>query len=89
MDNKEKTIPGNSTSRRKFVWGLGIFAAFTTLASSVGLSFFDKRFTKVRRKNKTVKMLTEDGRLVEIDESLITARRKKVTNSELQNWIKK
>jgi len=34
-------------------------------------------------------MLTQDGRLVEIDEALLTASRKKVTDIELQNWIKK
>ncbi|MBS1532689.1 MAG: hypothetical protein JSU01_20470 [Bacteroidetes bacterium] len=89
MDNNEKTIPENSASRRKFVRGLGIFAVFTTLASSAGLSFFGKRVSKARSKSKSVKMLTEDGRLVEIDEMLVTSQRKKATNADVQHWIKK
>jgi hypothetical protein len=33
-------------------------------------------------------MLTQDGRLVEVSEDLLPSKRKKVTNGELQNWIK-
>jgi hypothetical protein len=44
---------------------------------------------KVAPKKQVVKMLTEDGRLVEVDGALLSASRKKITNSELQNWIKK
>lgn len=86
MNSDKKITPEDSASRRKFVWGLGIFSALTAVA---GLPFFAKRSAKTEGKKKTVKMLTEDGRLVEIDQSLVSANTKKVTNTELQHWIKK
>lgn len=89
MDKNERIALSNSPSRRKFVWGLGIFSAFAAIATARGSSFFLKRFAKTGSKNKTVKMLTEDGRLVEIDQSLITANGKKATNADLQHWIKR
>ncbi|HTI59101.1 hypothetical protein [Mucilaginibacter sp.] len=87
MDSNKKVHPGNSPSRRKFVWGVGIVSAFAAISAAVNLPFFRKQ--KLASKNKTIKMLTEDGRLVEIDQSLVSASKKKVTNTELQHWIKK
>lgn len=89
MDSNKNTSLANSPSRRKFVWGVGIFSAFTAIAAATGLPFFTKKDLKASSPKKTVKMLTEDGRLVEIDEALLTAGRKKVTNVQLKNWIKK
>jgi hypothetical protein len=34
-------------------------------------------------------MLTQDGQLVEIDESLITSNGKRISTGELQRWVKK
>lgn len=89
MKDKEvtKTIP---PTRRKFVWGIGILSLFAAVAS--GLPFFSKKDViacKPEGKKRMLTMLTQDGKLVEIDESLITASRKKISNKELQNWIKK
>jgi len=89
MDNNKNLTPANAESRRKFVWGLGIFSAFAAVAATTGLPFFTKRSAKTGSKPKTVKMLTEDGRLVEVNQSLLMAKGKKVTNAELQHWIKK
>jgi hypothetical protein len=89
MDSNKKITPANAESRRKFVWGLGIFSAFAAVAATTGIPFFAKRFAKTPVKKKTVKMLTEDGRLVEISESQLPAKGKKATNAELQHWIKK
>jgi hypothetical protein len=36
-----------------------------------------------------VKMLTQDGSLVEIDKKLLASSGKKISNEELQQWIKK
>jgi len=77
MENENK-----KQSRKKFI-SLGI-------SSAALLATF--RFLNFKKKDKepgTVKMLTQDGTLVEIDAALITASRKKATNSDLQNWIKK
>jgi hypothetical protein len=34
-------------------------------------------------------MLTQDGRLVEIDKKLLVSPGKKITDKELQQWVKK
>ena len=71
-----------STSRKKFLlWGA---ATITTLT---GLNFFSKKKKEV--KTETVKMLAQDGTLVEIDKKLLASSGKKITNEALQNWIKK
>lgn len=89
MDSIEKITQTSSPTRRKFVLGLGVLSAFTAITASVSLPFFKKKSAKADGKKNIVKMLTEDGRLVEIDGSLITASKKKATNKELQNWIKR
>jgi hypothetical protein len=38
---------------------------------------------------ETVTMLTEDGKLVNIDKGLMVSTREKISNEELKNWIKK
>jgi hypothetical protein len=79
-------------SRRKFVWGIAVVSACTSLAAFVG-RFIPKRRNVIscepESKKKMVKMLTQDGQLVEIDESLITVKGKKISSGQLQNWVKK
>ena len=66
-------------SRRKLiVWGIGALAAF----SAIGLFFSQKKG------KKTIKMLTQDGHLVEVDEALIKSTGKKVDNKEIHTWVK-
>jgi hypothetical protein len=92
MDNNEKIVPGNSPSRRKFVWGLGIFSLVTAIGAAAKFPFSGLKKAPANKsecKNTTIKMLTQDGRIVEVDATLISSNRKKVTNTELQNWIKK
>ena len=89
MESDKKIIPVELASRRKFVARIGIASAFAAIAGFGGWSLFSSKKTKNIGKSKTVKMLTQDGRLVEIDESLINVKRKKASNSDLQNWIKK
>lgn len=68
-------------SRKKFI-GLSISAAalFAT---------FKFLTPKKKKEMNTVKMLTQDGKLVEVDIASIPPGKKKITNKELQNWIKK
>ena len=64
-------------SRKKFILtGVGTLAFFGSLKL-----FFGKK------KNKSVKMLTQDGRLVEVDPELIKKLGKKVSNEEIHYWI--
>lgn len=92
MDSNENITPTGSSSRRKFVLGLGILSSFAAVAASLRLPFFykkDKSAGRAEVKRNMVKMLTKDGTLVEIDASLISSSKRKVSNAELQNWIKK
>lgn len=91
MENTKETIPANSSSRRKFVWGVASLSLFTAVAAAFKLPFTVKKTPVVCKSDgikKTIKMLTEDGRLVEVDEALLTTTRKKVTRDELKHWIK-
>ncbi|HWZ04504.1 MAG TPA: hypothetical protein VNX40_12895 [Mucilaginibacter sp.] len=88
MDINEHNTPTNSPERRKFVWGMGILSAFAAVESITGISFWRKK-KPLNDKKQTVKMLTQDGRLVEVDVSKISGSMKKITNTEMQHWIKK
>lgn len=92
MNSNEELVQTSASSRRKFVWGIGVLSVFAAVAAAIRFPFLPKKdiiACKPESNRKTIKMLTEDGRLVEIDESLLTANRKKVSNNELQNWVKR
>ena len=76
MNINEKKV-----SRRKVAGWLGFLSLFTILGGAYKVWGF--------KKPTTVKMLTRDGKLVEVDTSLLAASRKKITNNELQNWVQK
>jgi hypothetical protein len=42
-----------------------------------------------KKKKDTVKMLTQDGRLVEIDKHMIAGSKRKITDTELKSWVRK
>jgi nicotinamide mononucleotide adenylyltransferase len=67
-------------SRKKFLlFGAAAFSSVTVLR------FFGR--TK-KKKPETIKMLAQDGTLVEIDKEHMASIKKKITDSELQHWIK-
>lgn len=70
-------------SRKTFVaWGVGVLSVF-----SAARYFFKTTPSGV---TTTVKMLTEDGRLVEVDENVLKAAstNKKASNKEIFDWMK-
>ena len=73
-----------NTTRKKFLlWGA------VAVASASFLSFFLSKKEEAKGPEK-IKMLTEDGRLVEIDASLLSMLPpKKITTEELKEWVKK
>lgn len=92
MISKEIKITGSSPGRRKFVWRAGILSLMAIVASVFKIPFSRKKSPATdafENKRKMVRMLSEDGRLVEIDEALLISTRKKISDTELQNWIKK
>ena len=81
---KNKKIP----SRRKFVLGFGVLS----LLAAIGITFAPKKTIvscDPAQKKKTIKMLTQDGKLVEIEEDKLMGQRKKITDEELKSWVKK
>ena len=74
--------PQSSPTRKKF-----IFWSFAAVCSATVLKFFTGE-TKKKDEGGTVKMLTQDGTLVEINTKLITQCGGKITNAELQKWVK-
>jgi len=77
MDNENKM-----QSRKKFI-GVSI----STAALLTAFRFFMPG--KKTKKSGTVKMLTQDGKLVEVDIAALPTKKKKITNKEMQSWIKK
>jgi hypothetical protein len=71
-----------SPSRKKFLlWTAAILSSVTVL------KFLPGTGTK-KKKSDTVKMLTQDGRLVEIDRDMISGSKRKITDPELKSWVK-
>lgn len=69
-----------SPDRRKLlVWGAAILS---------GLSLFRWMMPK-EKKTETVKMLTRDGKLVEVEKRLLTGKKAKINDKELLSWVKK
>lgn len=86
----EERISKETNSRRKALFGLTLLSVFGFL--SFGL--FNKRKKVIScaplpNETKTMKFLTQDGQLVEVDISKIIASNEKATNKEMQNWIKR
>jgi hypothetical protein len=75
--------------RRKFLYGLGLLSLFPLLK----LRFFNKPKETINcaipQTAHVQKLLTEDGQLVEVDMSRINAVKGKITDKELQEWVKK
>jgi hypothetical protein len=77
MDNGK-----NSVSRKKFLfWGLGV-------SSLLALPAF-LRSSKKTKPLKTVKMLTQDGRLVEVDATALSGKKTKIKDKEIFTWVNK
>ena len=69
----------NTTSRKKFfLWGLGIISSITAL----------KLILPKKKKATVVKMLSEDGKLVEVDINKIKKTGEKVSDKEISTWVK-
>jgi hypothetical protein len=67
-------------SRKNFI-GIGIAAAVFTA--------FRFLVPEKRNKIKTAKMLTQDGKLVEVDVERLSVKRRKITDEQLKKWVNK
>ena len=77
--------PQQTNARKKFLlWGATLLTALPLLKL-----FPPLKNKKNDSRDETVKMFSQDGKLVEIDKRLFVSSGKKITNEELKKWIKK
>ncbi len=81
--------PKETNSRRKLIAGLGVLSLFP-LAK---LGFFNKKKDVIscapESSSQKIKLLAQDGTLVEVDLSKIKNSKQKISNEQLQSWVKK
>lgn len=81
--------PGDIKSRRKLLAGIGILSFFSIWRTGL----FDKKKTVIAcappLQKETMKLLSQDGKLVEVEISQINSRQGKISDQDLQGWIKK
>ena len=82
-------LPDKISSRKKFLgWGAAVLASLTAFRL-FGVSSKPARFGDGEKK-ETVKMLTQDGKLVEVDiDKLYCGKRKKISDDQLKKWVNK
>lgn len=78
-------------SRRKLLFGISLLSLFPLLKFG---SFFNKKSNIIscapEAEKRMVKMLTEDGRLVEVEVSRMEgAKKEKISNKDLLVFVKK
>ncbi len=72
-------IPENDQSRKKFIWlGVSIMAVFTSLRYLVKPS---------SRQPQKIKMLSQDGTLVEVDANLLKGKKTKIADEAIHTWV--
>ena len=85
----ERGLPNKVNTRRKLIAGLGVLSLLPILK----FMSFEKKNNVIscapEINNATMKMLTQDGRLVEVDISKIKGTKQKISNKQLQDWVKK
>ena len=74
-----------STRKKFLLWGATILSSLTVL------NFLPGNKKKINEPGiKTVKMLTQDGKLVEVDaEKFLCGKRKKISDEQLKTWVNK
>jgi len=70
----------NKNARRK---------ALYWVAGALSVLMFWKYVPKGEKKEETVKMLTEDGKLVEVDLKYLKGQRTKLKPDEFHSWVKR
>jgi hypothetical protein len=77
IENGKKPV-----SRKKFVlWTAGILSAVTAL------KFFAR--SAPQKKTRTLKMLSQDGKLVEVEISKLPSKRKRIKDDDVHAWIQR
>ena len=90
MEKANSTNKNEFNSRRKLITGIGLLSLLAPIASAAKLPFIRKKIKEAEKPvlNK-VKFLTQDGKLVEVDQNFLSAIRQKASAEEVKSWIKK
>ncbi len=83
----EKNSPSEKDTRRKLIAGLGILSLFPILKFEFTSN--KKEVISCAPEVKKLRMLTQDGMLVEVDANKIINTKDKISNKALQSWVKK
>jgi len=77
--------PQKITNRKKFLlWGAAILSSVTVL------KFIPRNSKKSQTQKKTVKMLAQDGTLVEVEiDKISCGTRKKISDEQLKSFVTK
>lgn len=75
------------TRKKILLWGAALISSVTVFklfkwSNNAGSSTDEKN-------TESVKMLSQDGKLVEIKKSLLLSSGKKISDEELKKWVKK
>jgi hypothetical protein len=87
---EQETVSKEQKTRRSVLMGIGIMSIFSFLT----MGFFSKKKDIIAcappaDEKKTMKFLTQDGQLVEVDISNINSLKEKASNKEMQQWVKR
>jgi hypothetical protein len=87
---EQETVSKEQKTRRSVLMGIGIMSIFSFLT----MGFFSKKKNIIAcappaEEKKTMKFLTQDGQLVEVDISNINSLKEKASNKEMQQWVKR
>jgi hypothetical protein len=85
--NKENKEEQQKSSRRKLIAGIATLGLFPL--AKLGSFTKKKEVVSCAPEVKKIKMLTQDGTLVEVDASKIAGAKEKISNEQLQSWVKK
>ena len=75
------------SGRRKLLAGIGTLSLFSLLKTGL----FSKKNANIpcapEEKKQTMRVLSQDGQLVEVDISRIKLLQKKISDKDLQEWV--
>ena len=90
MEKENSTNSNDFKSRRNLITGIGLLSLLAPIASAANLPFIRKKIKEVEKPvSNKVKFLTQDGKIVEVDQNFLSAIRQKATSEEVKSWIKK
>jgi len=82
-------ISEEKKGRRKLLLEIGLLSLFPLLKFKLFSSKKESIACSPSDQQGTMKLLTQDGKLVEVDISKLDASKKKISDKELLGWIKR